>query len=130
MISIGRCKASKVHELSICQGLLRQLTQIAAQHTQTQVSRISLQIGPLSGVEPDLLRHAFKQASHGSIADGASLFIEQTALRVHCRACDTEQDVHLPKLSCPRCGSENTILASGDELLLVSIGFPTERNDV
>ena len=45
-----------MHELSVCQGLLRQVGKVAAEHEAHGVSRILLRVGALSGVEPDLLK--------------------------------------------------------------------------
>ena len=45
-----------MHELSVCQGLIRQVERIAAENDAHAVSRVVLKVGPLSGVEPDLLK--------------------------------------------------------------------------
>ena len=57
-----------MHELSVCQGLLDQVTGIARQHQATGVARIRLRIGPLSGVEPQLLQQAFPQGPESVIS--------------------------------------------------------------
>jgi Zn finger protein HypA/HybF involved in hydrogenase expression len=44
-----------MHELAVCQSIVDQVSHIAAEHQSTFVEKIYLQIGPLSGVEPDLL---------------------------------------------------------------------------
>mgnify|MGYP000063652164 CR=1 FL=1 len=62
-----------MHELSVCQGMLSQVSAIAQQHGASGVSLVKVQIGPLSGVEPQLLAQAFPIATAGTIADGAVL---------------------------------------------------------
>ena len=57
-----------MHELSVCQGLIRQVEQIAAQNEARAVGKILLKVGALSGVEPDLLKHAFTIAREGTVA--------------------------------------------------------------
>ncbi|MEN8167275.1 MAG: hydrogenase maturation nickel metallochaperone HypA, partial [Pseudomonadota bacterium] len=48
-----------MHELSVCQALLAQVTEVADREQASEVSRILLRIGPLSGVVPELLEQAF-----------------------------------------------------------------------
>lgn len=112
-----------MHELSLCQGLLQQVTELASQHGEKSVRRITLRIGPLAGVEIPLLENAFLIARRNSLASEAELEVESVPLRVHCSACGGEQAVELPDLRCPGCHSNRTSLVSGDELLLVSVGF-------
>jgi hydrogenase nickel incorporation protein HypA/HybF len=48
-----------MHELSVCLALMSQVNRIAGEHGAVRVDRIVLNIGPLSGIEPALLRKAF-----------------------------------------------------------------------
>ena len=52
-----------MHELSVCQSIIDQVTRVAEQHQGSQVEKIYLQVGPLSGVEPKLLQSAFPLAA-------------------------------------------------------------------
>lgn len=110
-----------MHELSVCRNLLQQVGRIAAEHGAHSVSAIRLRIGPLSGVEPELLQQAFPLASAGSVADSAELIIETARVRVHCTECGADSDARLNRLLCAVCGTWKTHLLSGDELLLVSM---------
>jgi hydrogenase nickel incorporation protein HypA/HybF len=110
-----------MHELSICQALLQQLEDIAKRQRAERVLRVVLRIGPLAGVEADLLRAAFPMASAGSIAADADLVIEPLAVRVHCDVCGAASEASPNQLLCGACGSYHTRLLSGDELLLASV---------
>jgi hydrogenase nickel incorporation protein HypA/HybF len=110
-----------MHELSVCQGLLDQVAGIARQNQATGVKLIRLQIGPLSGVEPQLLEQAFPLASAGTIAEHAALAIETLAVRVRCETCGAETEAAANRLLCGVCSDWHTTLISGDELLLVSV---------
>lgn len=112
-----------MHELAICQALLQQVEGLARQHDASAVGRISVQIGPLSGVEPRLLREAFTVARAGSYAETAELVLEVLPVRVRCAACDAESDVTPNRLLCRACGSPRTRLIGGDELLLRRVEF-------
>lgn len=114
-----------MHELSVCQALLDQVALIANQHRATNVANITVQIGPLSGVESGLLAQAFPLARAGTIAEAAQLAIEPTPVRVHCDTCGAETDAAVNRLLCGACGDYRTYLVSGDELLLVSVELIT-----
>lgn len=114
-----------MHELSVCQGMLSQLRAIAAEHGARAVTAVTVQVGALSGVEPELLAQAFGIASAGSIADGACLQLETLPIRVHCERCGAESDASANRLLCAACGDWHTRLVSGDELLLASVELET-----
>jgi hydrogenase nickel incorporation protein HypA/HybF len=110
-----------MHELSICQALLDQVERIAVEHGASAVERILLRVGPLSGVEGSLLRHAYPLAAAGTIAENAKLVIEAAPVRVACSDCGAETDAIPNRLLCGDCGSYKTRLVSGDELLLANL---------
>ncbi|MFO8024647.1 hydrogenase maturation nickel metallochaperone HypA [Thiohalophilus sp.] len=111
-----------MHELSICQSMLKQIETVAMENRATAVHCIKVQIGPLSGVEPQLLQQAFPLAVAGSIAENAVLEIELLPIRLECRHCGAESNaVSASKLVCGQCGHWQTRLLSGDEMLLASL---------
>ncbi len=110
-----------MHELSVCQAMLQQVEAIAAQRQAHGVTSITIRIGPLSGVEPELLQHAFPVARAGTVAAEARLIVERLPIRVHCEQCDAETDATPNRLLCGACGDWHTRLVSGDELLLASV---------
>jgi hydrogenase nickel incorporation protein HypA/HybF len=110
-----------MHEFSLCQGLLAQIAAIAAQHQASSVKNILVRLGPLAGVEPQLLTQAFSVARAGTIAAQAELTIETLTVRVRCRTCGAETDATPNRLICGACGDWHTQLLSGDEMLLASV---------
>lgn len=110
-----------MHELSICQALLDQVEGIAREHGASRVERILLLVGPLSGVEPALLQHAYPLAAAGTIAEDATLVIEPAPVRVRCNDCGAESDATPNRLLCGVCGGWRTRLISGDEMLLANL---------
>jgi len=118
-----------MHELSVCRAMLNQATAIATQHQADAVDKITLRIGPLSGVEPRLLRDAFPIARIGTVAERAELIIEQPLARVRCLQCGAESDCAPNRLLCSACGDARTQLLSGDELLLVSMELTPATGD-
>lgn len=110
-----------MHELSICLSLLDQVKTIAAEHQAHAVTLIRLRIGPLSGVEPQLLANAYPLAAAGTIAEHARLEIDSTAVRVRCRDCAAESEAGPNRLLCSQCGSYRTQVISGEDMLLASL---------
>ena len=110
-----------MHELAVCQGMLRQVLDIARREQAQGVTRILVRIGPLSGVEPQLLAQAFSIASAGTTAAAAVLELECLPVRVRCEQCGAESDATANRLLCGACGDYHTRLLSGDELLLVRV---------
>lgn len=110
-----------MHELSICQALLDQVERIAQEHGASRVERILLQVGPLSGVEPLLLQHAYPLAAAGTVAEDATLVIEPAPVRVRCSDCGSECDAAPNRLLCAACGGWRTRLISGDQMLLAKL---------
>lgn len=110
-----------MHELSVCQALLRQVEDLARTRHALAVTRIVVHIGPLAGVEPGLLEQAYPIARAGTCAEAAELIVERSAVRVRCQCCGAESAVPANRLICPSCGDWRTQLIGGDELLLASV---------
>lgn len=110
-----------MHELSVCLALIEQVEAIASEHRAVRVERIVVRVGPLSGVEPALLRNAYPLAAAGTVAEAAELAIEDAPLIVRCNACGEQTEARPSRLLCGRCTSNDTRLVSGDELLLAHV---------
>ena len=115
-----------MHELAICQSLMKQVENIILEHKAKRIVSIVVGIGPLSGIEAQLLKNAYPVASAGTVADGAELIIEHLPVRVKCRQCGGESDALPNKLICQHCGDWQTTLISGDELMLMSVELERE----
>ncbi len=121
-----------MHELAICQSLLREVERVASAHRAVGVSRIGIAVGRLSGIEAPLLDRAFGIARMGTVAGQAQLEIEEMPITVWCAACETEtRPMAANALLCTRCGTWQVDVRSGDELILKQVelvqpaGVPT-----
>jgi hydrogenase nickel incorporation protein HypA/HybF len=110
-----------MHELSLCADLMDQVMAIAKTHDAKKVVRIIVRIGPLSGTEPKLLETAFTISSAGTLAEAAEFLTETLPIRVQCNDCGAEAETAVNNLVCAGCGSYNTKLLSGDELILARV---------
>ena len=117
-----------MHELSVCQALIAQVEKVAQQHQAIAVEQLIVQIGVLSGMEPELLQQAFTIARTTSpVTQQSVLVIESLPIRVYCSSCDKESTATANRLLCGYCGAWQTRLVSGDELLLKSVELVTEQ---
>jgi len=110
-----------MHELAICQALMTQVETIARDNHAERVTAITVGMGPLAGVEEQLLKNAYPVASAGTVAADAELIIQLTPVRVHCSSCNKESTVLANRLICAHCEDWRTELVSGDELLLIRV---------
>ncbi|MEM7761995.1 MAG: hydrogenase maturation nickel metallochaperone HypA, partial [Cyanobacteria bacterium P01_A01_bin.40] len=60
----------------------------AQQYNATEIERLVLNIGELSGVVPEALEFAFEVLTPGTIAENALLEINTIAVVCHCPKCD------------------------------------------
>jgi hydrogenase nickel incorporation protein HypA/HybF len=110
-----------MHELAVCQSILAQAAAIAAANNADRVQLITLRIGRLAGIEPELLRAAFPLVAHGTCCEAATLRIETVAVDVECRLCGTTRDVAPNRLLCGSCGTWRVTLRGGNEMRLESL---------
>lgn len=114
-----------MHELSICQSLLKEVARAVANQSEVQskavVTAVDIALGPLSGVDPGQLLRAFDLARRGTLAEAAMLRIEPVPVSVWCAECATESTVPPNALVCSRCGTWRVSLRSGADLSLRSV---------
>jgi hydrogenase nickel incorporation protein HypA/HybF len=98
--------------------LLAQLAEIAERHGASAVERVTIEVGPLSGIEPELLARAFTILRGGGCAAQALLSIESTTVSISCLGCGAGSAAEPNRLVCAICGSFRTRIIAGDELRL------------
>ena len=114
-----------MHELSVCQALIREVEAIAREHEARMVDQIVVRLGPLSGVEAHLLEQAYPLACAGTVAESAELVVEPVPVRVACKTCGAETEAKVNRLVCGECGDWQTRLVGGDEMVLASVSMMT-----
>jgi hydrogenase nickel incorporation protein HypA/HybF len=117
-----------MHELAICQALMKQIQQVSDLHGSAAVCAVQLKIGALAGIEPELLKSAFSLVREGTCANSSVLEIEDLPIRIYCAKCDQENSALVNNLTCPLCKNWQTRLVSGDEMLLSSVDLEKQEN--
>lgn len=118
-----------MHELSVCQALLEEVTGIARRHGARAVERISVEVGPLAGIEPGLLTSAFEIARRGTCAAEAELSVAMLEIRVRCADCGVVSAAQPNCLLCAACGGYRIRVQQGAELRLrkIELDVPQAR---
>ena len=108
-----------MHEYSIIESLLARVDEEARARNALGVHRLTVQIGALSGVEPELLARAYETFREGTVCATAELEIENVKEDWACPAC-AKPVAPGAGLSCTTCGVPAR-LVSGDEIILKRI---------
>ena len=109
-----------MHEISLVQGLLQQLEDLAAENEAGKILSVTMEIGPLSGVVVDSFRFGFEILSAESeLVKGARLIIESPPARYRCTRCGhVVETADVRPDSCPACGDLLLFPEGGDDLVL------------
>ncbi len=114
-----------MHEFSIVQSLLQLIEEQARQNNASRVTRVVVQIGKFSGVEPHLLKTAFDTFKAHSIAADAELEMQIQDLELECQQCHTTFTPQDMQFICPNCQSTDVDIIHGREMLLLSLELET-----
>ncbi len=94
-----------MHEMSLAEGVLQSIEDAARHDNFSQVVAVWLEIGALSGVEPQALAFCFDAVTQGSVADGARLEIITVPGEGWCAACAVSVPLQEVFDACPHCGA-------------------------
>jgi len=111
-----------MHEFSIMESALATAAQKTRAVGATQIHRLKLRVGQLSGVVPEALRFAFDALKTGSpVAAAAELEIEEVPAVGWCADCATEFAAADLQYECPRCHRPTGELRRGKEMELAAL---------
>ena len=110
-----------MHEQSIVESLLALAIENAEKAKASQIRRIYLVVGDLSGVVEESVNFYFSFLSKDTIAAGASLFFMRTPAQLRCRQCDKVFEPEKLDFLCPDCGERDVEIIGGRELYIDSM---------
>jgi len=110
-----------MHEVGLMQTALELAFDRARDAGASRIHQMTLRVGALSGVVPDALRMAFIAATPGTVADGATLVVDEVAVRCRCEECGREFWPDDIVYCCSKCGAINSNIEEGRELELTSL---------
>lgn len=119
--------ARTMHELSIAQSICTTVAEYVAPHQR--VLSVSVEIGPLSGVVPDVLEHCFGIIKERFSLSTATLDLRLIAAGARCPLCTSEFKVTSMWDECPECGHAPVTVDGGNELQVRSIEVGDEEEE-
>lgn len=112
-----------MHERSLARALLEELDRI--RHSEgADIVRATIEVGPLSGVEPSQLIDAFYDLAPTCALEHVELELRTVDLTAHCPACSRTFAVQNFVFRCPHCGGAAHAV-SGSTVLLASVDIKT-----
>lgn len=105
-----------MHELSLLDNVREILEDHAASQNFSKVTKVTLEIGRFSTVEPDALRFCFDVVMKGSLAENAELIITELNGLGLCRQCQKQIEMETLYDPCTYCGSPFITVIQGSEM--------------
>ncbi len=99
-----------MHELGICDALLKMVRSIAEEEDLEEISRITVEVGSLSGVVPAYM-----------LLQDVEFVVEELEGTARCMDCGEEFPADVNRLRCPHCGGERLTPLTGRDLTLKEI---------
>ena len=119
-----------MHELGIVFHMIKTVERIAEENVLTSVSSVTLELGEVSGVVPQVAvvlgvcggTSCWNWAvAQTEVLKGAELRIETIPAVTLCESCNRTYPTVPQGRICPLCGSEETVLLQGNEINLKEI---------
>ncbi len=111
-----------MHELGVVFYIADSVEKIAKENGVDHVRRVTLELGEVSTVIPDYLIDVWKWNSKKSeLFKDCALTIERISAVTFCTDCQKNYSTVEHGKICPFCGSENTYLVTGNELMIKEI---------
>ena len=111
-----------MHEISLVQAMLQQLSELAVQNQATKVLKITMEIGQMSGVVADSFRFGFEVLSgNDDLVRGVELVIITPPVTYRCTQCDHLEISSSRPDCCPLCRETFLIPEGGDGLILQQV---------
>jgi hydrogenase nickel incorporation protein HypA/HybF len=110
-----------MHEISICQGILKTIEAEMEPKDLPNVREIHLKVGVLSNIDGELLKYVFEFVKADTSFEKAALFVEMIDITATCEKCSQSVKVEKYKFVCPTCGAPLSNITEGNELLINKI---------
>ncbi|EFC92416.1 hydrogenase expression/synthesis HypA [Dethiosulfovibrio peptidovorans DSM 11002] len=110
-----------MHEMSLVSAILESLEKMVDENGWSSVKSVTLRVGAMRQVIPDVMKFAFDVSVKGTPMEGAELAIISVPIKFSCRGCGAHWGEEELGYLCPFCGGTNVDMDQGMELELESL---------
>jgi hydrogenase nickel incorporation protein HypA/HybF len=111
-----------MHELGVVFHCIKEINEIAAENKVKHINRVTVQIGEVSTVIPYYFEDCWNWAvKKETVLKDAKLVVEIIPAVTHCEHCNQNYPTVQHGKTCPHCGSGDTYLLTGNEILIKEI---------
>ena len=110
-----------MHELGICDAILKTVDGIVKEEQLTVVHKITLELGMLSGVVPSFMTDCWQADIDGTPYADTLLEIETINGIARCEDCGYEFSADLDRMYCPKCAGRRLTPLTGTDLTIKEI---------
>lgn len=118
-----------MHELSLVLSVVKTVSEMCTQNNWDKVVRITLKVGRMRQIEPEVFAFAFASASEGTNIEGAEISMIEMPIIFRCHNCKASSDTEDFRFVCPACGSSDVDQLSGMEFVIESIEVGGKSNE-
>ena len=111
-----------MHEMGIVFHVMDMVEDVAEENELSKVTSVTLQLGEVSGVIFSYMADLWEWcAAKRPLFAGSVLKSEEIHAVTICNACGKTYDTVPQGRICPYCGSEDTVLVTGNEVLIKEV---------
>ena len=111
-----------MHELGVVSHVIKEVESVAKENNVQKIISLTLEVGEVSTIVPDLFKDCFEWSKKKSeYMQDCELNLVILEGVTYCQDCgETYGTVKYGK-TCPHCGSKNTYLVTGNEVMIKDI---------
>ena len=110
-----------MHELGVISSMVKTIEEIIKEQGYTEVEKLVLEIGELSGIVPRYMEACYPAAVYKTFMENSTLEMEIIPGIVRCKNCDTEFNAMKHDFECPNCGGQDVEMLSGNDIMIKEI---------
>lgn len=110
-----------MHELGVLNSMVHTIERIVKEQNLTQVHKLVMEVGELSGIVPRYLELSWPAAAYKTFMENTELELIVVPGIVKCRSCGRVYNAVYSDLSCPGCGSSVMDILEGNDMIIKEI---------
>ena len=110
-----------MHELGILSALVHTVEGIVQDEGLTEVEKIVIEVGELSGIVPRYIEQCYPAAVYKTFMEKTALELVVVPGIVKCRGCGRVFNAEANNLLCPDCGGQDLEILGGNDMIVSEI---------